>query len=533
MAIALTTYNSRYGSDGMAYVRADLQSDTLPVQMPAIGAEVDGLDDIAVIDVGSTMIVLDDCSRYIMGEDLEWHLWTEAGGGGGEEPEPEEEPVYPVGKWLPELDEIYESTRPNSWPEMPKMRKNEIYLLSKISNTASKKKFDVTITLDKSGEMYTAEFGNIEDGVFKEVVSVVRQSGTATGAGLSGSMFTAEYDDETKIAVTRITAETSDIVKLSTHGNSIQPIIEIYAYMDSLNIYNEVAEKSIEYITCFGEISANRFYGNAKLKSLRANYVSFYEQDALYGCETLQLAPALSLATLRYAFTGCKSLRRVTLSTEDVYTDAEYAFKDCESIEYIPYMDTSRITQMREMFKNCKKIVTIPELDTSNVTETRYMFAGCSSLIAIPKLDLSKVKNIRGMYENCSSLVLASISDDIKMTTNDAESLFFGCTGMVMCELDISNISGSPFNGDAYSLKYVDITGNYADEVNAMSLNLKNSSLDACAIRRLLHNIPQAPEPQFWLTNNIYLQGNPGAEEITSDDPAVVAATEKNWKVYL
>ena len=75
--IAMTTYGSRSQQAGesgiVTKIRADIQADTLPEEMPTSGAEIDGIDDAATLDAGSRLFVLSDSSVHILGEDGTWY----------------------------------------------------------------------------------------------------------------------------------------------------------------------------------------------------------------------------------------------------------------------------------------------------------------------------------------------------------------------------------------------------------------------------------------------------------------------------
>lgn len=81
-AICLTTYGSRpverrIGSVKRTdtFVRCRLQADDLNDgdDLPTMGALIDGLDDMAIVDAGSTIEVLGESATYVMGQDLNWY----------------------------------------------------------------------------------------------------------------------------------------------------------------------------------------------------------------------------------------------------------------------------------------------------------------------------------------------------------------------------------------------------------------------------------------------------------------------------
>lgn len=63
------------------FCRVDIQADSLSEgdELPSTGYLIDGLDDEAIVDAGSTCRVLDPCGVWRMGQDGNWYECSSKG----------------------------------------------------------------------------------------------------------------------------------------------------------------------------------------------------------------------------------------------------------------------------------------------------------------------------------------------------------------------------------------------------------------------------------------------------------------------
>ena len=201
-----------------------------------------------------------------------------------------------------------------------------------------------------------------------------------------------------------------------------------------------------------------------------------------------------SEATMSYMTRACPALENVEFTQDlDNFQDCSYAFAGNYSLKFVSFdnLILSNCTDFTEMFSGCSHITTIPLLDTSSGTNFSYMFYYCQSLTSVPLLDTSSGTDISQMFTGCGAL--ATIPNlDWSNDTNDGYTLYGNFTKILVTfgEFDITI----------------------------------NCNLDRENIVTVFDNLPET-----LLSPTIYLNGNPGAPELTLTD--IDIATDKGWTV--
>lgn len=166
---------------------------------------------------------------------------------------------------------------------------------------------------------------------------------------------------------------------------------------------------------------AGTFKGCASLKRVNSETDGLFDLTAFsegltaslyYTFENCQYAESIKLPdtnttsqfNLRYAFSGCTSLKRINSETDGVF--------DISFAEAKIYAGNNG--GFTEAFKNCTHAVTIilPAYNPSNMSGIRFSsaFYGCTSLQTIEKLDTYKVfYSVDNTFKGCSSLQFVKI----------------------------------------------------------------------------------------------------------------------------
>lgn len=71
--IALTVIGTRYDNAKNLMIRAEMQADTMPDEMPTKTDGIKGIRSGAYIDTGSEVMILDKSETYVLGQDGNWY----------------------------------------------------------------------------------------------------------------------------------------------------------------------------------------------------------------------------------------------------------------------------------------------------------------------------------------------------------------------------------------------------------------------------------------------------------------------------
>lgn len=368
--------------------------------------------------------------------------------------------------------EVYNSTRPADWLQMPAPADNEMYLLFHIPDgVSSLLAFTVTCTGN-----YTVALGTVTDGAF------VQQSAQtlASGAKYETELFADDFGGLTSDGMKQVMVKVSGVdIKTwapSSHSKKISP--------SDFSIWN-IVEISCKLPNCYSlKIGGVSNHYN-QLRKLR--YFSFYGTN--------------KIGSAQFMFSECVSLVAIPYFDTSSITNPTYMFYNCVSLLAIPNFNLSSATEISWMFQNCYSLKSIPSLYTPNLKSSTYAFNNCYSLTAIPQLDTSSVTNMSYMFSNCYSLTAVPQMDTGSAT--NMSIIFYNCYSLTAITLDpsVTGWAGQP-------------------------ISLSNCSLGHTAIVQLFNSLPAITESMA-----LTLTGNPGVSELTDEEKAI--ATGKNWTLTL
>lgn len=371
----------------------------------------------------------------------------------------------------PDPAEVYKSTRPADWLEMPEPQDNEMYLLLHIPNgSSSLLAFTVTCTGN-----YTVSLGTVTGGSFVPSVTESVESGVKYEADLSAQDFGSETSAGMAQAMIKISGNNILTWEPSVHSSKSLPanfsswnIVEISCRLPS-------ATKAIP-----GSATTSRALNKLRYFSWKGPNAASSMLNMFRSCYSLIAVTELDtsgVGSMDHMFSYCYSLTALPELDCSSLTDGSYMFAYCYSLDTLPQLDTPMLTNMGNMFRDCFTLRSVPELDTSNVTSMLNAFSNGHSLTMAQGLDTSKLSTSTNIFNNCYSLSKVTLKPNISGWT--------GC--------DIS---------------------------------LANCSLDHDAAAQLINSLPTITG-----SKTLTLTGNPGAAKLTDDEKAI--ATNKNWSLKL
>lgn len=380
-------------------------------------------------------------------------------------------PVRPAVSTPLDPIEVYKSTRPADWLEMPEPQNNEMYLLFHIPHASSSLlAFTVTCTGN-----YTVALGTVTAGNFVPYETHSIESGAKYEADLSAQDFGNETSSGMVQAMIKISGNDILTWEPSAHSSKSLPA----------NFYNW----NIVEISCRLPSGTRITPGSATItKALnKLRYFSWKGTNAASNMQNM--------------FRSCYSLIAVTELDCSNMTDANYMFAYCYSMSALPELDCSNMADASYMFAYCYSLNALPQLDTPNLTNMNNMFRDCVSLTSMPLLDTSKVTTMLNVFNNGHSLTTAQGLDTSNLTR--ADNLFNYCFSLtkVTFKPTVSGWAGC-------------------------NISLANCSLDHSAAVELLNSLPTITS-----SKTLTLTGNPGAALLTSNERAI--ATNKNWSLTL
>lgn len=419
--------------------------------------------------------------------------------------------------------EVYATTRPKDWLEMPKPNDDEIYLLVHIPDGGSALLAFTTACYGTS----KIEFGTVENGAFIPNDITLNQN---SGVKYETELLASSYDDLTsdymkqamvKISGTDITSWTA-----STHS--------------SLNKYRSYSSWNIVDIRCRlpKGTTVTLTDGNSSNVDKTLAKLRYFSWEG-----SNQLSNAVNM------FRNCRSLIAVlNLDTSKVTTMANM-FNSCYSLHAIPEFDMSQVLNATYMFYRAYSITTVPKFDTSHVENASYMFGSCTSLFCIPELDLSSVTDMSYMFENCYAL--SHVPDlNTQSTVNMERAFKYACSMTAAPKLNFSNATNlkEMFNY-CTSLKFVptmnitkatNMDSMFSDvySIGAITFDPNVTDWDGCyvslAYQALGHNaLVKLFEslPTISTQNTLALTANYDNSSLTESEKKI--AIDKGWTLTL
>ena len=292
-------------------------------------------------------------------------------------------------------DEVYRTTRPKDWLELPVPGDNEIYCLGLIWPGEESEFF---VSAHTSSGSATIELGTVRDGVFTAKTSVTAASGAGTRLKAAYGDYEDETADGTRQYVARISGSFSK-VDLSKSGTAIK----------NSNIVEIACGTVMSQLVC-----GSTAYAHRSLAQLR--YIRFIGRG--------------KVDTLSDAFSNCKSIMAICAENEFSTSASGYA-SNCfygapmpaipsglfgsallinstwhnSPITILPDLG-ARPTSMSNTFRSSALTrFTKAMIDTSRTANFSLAFYDCDSLGVIDGLDLSACTGIDNDFINrCRSL---------------------------------------------------------------------------------------------------------------------------------
>ena len=181
-------------------------------------------------------------------------------------------------------------------------------------------------------------------------------------------------------------------------------------------------------------------------------------------------------------------------SLRDFFYKSGNTINNLVSIIFTSAFKTSNIIDMNSMFRGIKKLISvdISSLNTSKVSEMGYMFYNSTNLISVnmSNLNLSHLTTLRSSFEGCISLTNLELSLSNAKDLNIINNIFLDCQKLTSFDFSNLNFQGYSLNSifkNCYSLKYVNFTNFYTDQVTNMVSVFQNcyslTSVDLSSFR--------------------------------------------------
>lgn len=373
---------------------------------------------------------------------------------------------------------------------------------------------------DHRAEMLVAVFDNVP-----ETYLGFRVGGTGTftvdwgdgviTSGGAGTTFTHSYTPST-VSASTLTERGYRQAKLilTTTGTLTQIDCDVSGLNKGYTLSNPLLDLHIGAPTLSrlqpGDTTATNYHASRMLEHVKVYSTSssceliFEQCTAFRSLETAgQRIPVSSVN-----FESCLALDTIL----DIFdfsncTSLSSSFSDCYRLQTVG-IDTSTFSgSMGLMFRNCLNLRNGPEMDTSLVTNMYSMFNGCALLESVPLYDISSVAlnatSLDEMFASCNSLRYVPA---FNFAGRDVEDLF----GSVTSHGNVNYVQ-------TRSLEWFDPTG-----MDSSNVDLSHKRLSREAIVHVFNNLGTPAT-----TKTIWVNGNPGAAALTSDD--LLIATSKNW----
>ncbi len=195
-----------------------------------------------------------------------------------------------------------------------------------------------------------------------------------------------------------------------------------YIYLENINIVQLGAMTSFSLL--FRNVGMQHVIINAP--STLTNMSSMFS-----GCTSLRTVSLLNTAAvtnMSSMFSGCASLQTVSLPNTAAVTNMTFMFQSCTSLKTVPLFNTAAVTDMTSMFNSCSSLRTVPLFNTAAVTSMNSMFNGCGRLQTVPLFNTAAVTNMSQMFNGCTFLTTVPLFNTAAVT--NMGSMFFGCTSL-------------------------------------------------------------------------------------------------------
>jgi hypothetical protein len=154
------------------------------------------------------------------------------------------------------------------------------------------------------------------------------------------------------------------------------------------------------------------------------------EASVFEGCVSLEsVTLSAAMEHIGYqSFTGCSSLRAISLAGSGVTEIEDNTFEDCSSLATVVLSDSVASIDFRA-FQNCKRLQTI-NFPPALRRISSCAFEGCVSLKSV---DMSAVTHIKDQaFSGCESLTVLHIPDSV---THIGANAFSGCLRLVVVHI--------------------------------------------------------------------------------------------------
>ena len=189
------------------------------------------------------------------------------------------------------------------------------------------------------------------------------------------------------------------------------------------------------------------FYGGTTNKLIEvsgkcANYTPYMSVSDLnggsskYGGLEYFSSSGPFIASAKYKFSGCYSLKCLPEINFSNVTNADHMFSGCKSLGVVSNMDFSKLTSINSLFYDCSNLRVVSNINFSGVSSVQTLFNNGTSypipIEIVDNLDLRSMTNVSSLFK--SSTNLKKVSNINVSSATDINSLFESCKALETVE---------------------------------------------------------------------------------------------------
>jgi surface protein len=321
-------------------------------------------------------------------------------------------------------DSLDKWKRPSDWLPMPTISSSE----EKVAILVYIKDFSANFIAFTCAGNYNVDWG---DGSSENVSSGVKAEHEYTYS--DGDLNSTVTTDGFKMAIIIITPQGgANLTSVNfTQVHSACPQNEVMSPIWEIKM-------SCPNVTSFGlgNSTATSNYVKTLVFFEALNLSSFVSTSYMFAyCESLKYIKLdlFNPSTGATMFSGCYSLKAVSLFNTLGMTNMTNMFSSCSSLTGVPLFDTRNITTMSGMFNGCLALESVPAFNTSLVNSMASMFSGCNALRNVPLFDTSLVTTMSNMFSSCYSISKVPLFNTRSLLNMDA--MFQYCSPLIKIPL--------------------------------------------------------------------------------------------------